>query len=1281
MAPPSTLAMPIERAVSPGGSSATSTASCSRYVHVYNKAPQQPQGDDQQTWSNFLAAYQKGEWERTNECTSKCTKMARKVQIENGSVIDNYDFFERFKYLAAPPVPKEKSKARRSALLRHGFTGPQTRPSVNRYVRHAKSVFKCDFVSVSIASSDDRSTLIIGSEGSSCAQLIATNTTMCGHAMLLDEDEVFVVPDLTQDWRFRHLLSGKDTDNMHFYASAPILLSASLEEEEATVPVHVGRLTVMRRNAWPGFGESEAEILLDIARMAQEALENEYLQAYATKVQKMQRETARLSYRLNQMADSEVFSQQSAQENRKGILFCESSMQLPIDLLRETVGATNVTAIDVSNMHVSASKSFSVASGGSPRSSINYGVSSPPSSAWMARSSSSTLSPSSVSEPQSPVLSYSLFPSEDGMSFYAESPSISNEPDSPTHKRRPSRIQMSTSSSFSYSLEDETASSTYSPASTTTLRRIASSGNPEFNPNISGSEQCAGVCAFFTSLKRKGLFTKPQMWHMNGDDEESEDGEEGVEDSYHVKNTLSSLLSPHVKLCVAVPVFSNDRTQPLFLVLITFDYNKAVVPAERYFSYSIGVILAATAFRAQASMSDRAQLDFIRSVQHELRTPLNAVLGITDLLRQNFVDDDGSDKLDMTQDGVLANLLESIRLSGVTLSTILDDVLDFGAVTGLGSGKPKAAMSVEEVDLEREVEDICLDELEHISLHERQDHNLRIGHRGYSAVPTLIVKVSNEVRTRFRSDRGKLRKMLSKFISNALRYSDEHDLVEVIVQPTMPARRDVQSSMTPSSPERWIDFIIQDTGMGMTKEFLNNSLLKPFIKADSFSQGVGLGVTISASLISQLGGRFHVQSELGKGTRVHISLPFGVSAPLRAPVRRTPSHFAPAKPLQIHTAAFSGFDNVGHRAVQRLISERLEQNQVRIVEPGEHPELVILQESVLFGVDKTGHIGPASETPSSRLPHPSGPRARTLIVTRTAMRTRSSSALDGQTVWYIRPPFSRESLDLMDEFLREESPVVLRRVPTPTRTANQNLKKVSESKQTIGESGSLVDKLVSPSPKKAIGAMPSTDGADSANVSVVTGTTAASSVPPLVMTDAAQKLEHNPDTSKVVPASRTGDSSDDKPFCILVVEDNPVNMKLITTLLTRERYTFVEAKDGVEAVEQYKKHKPSVVLLDISLPLLDGFGACLQMRQHDLPHVPKIIAVTALSSTEDKVRGLEQCGMDDWRTKPLSIKTLRVDLVAWKREWHEAWSGDSSVQGVEADQEKMTLIHPQVTEA
>ncbi|MCO5556122.1 hypothetical protein L7F22_009666 [Adiantum nelumboides] len=1284
--------MEIERSLSPNGSSAASTASCSRFIHIFRKAPKQPEGDDPKKWAKFLAAYQKGEWENTSDSTKACSKKAQKVKVEGGKEIDNLDFFSRFKYLAAPPLPKEKSNVRKETLLRHGFTGPQVRPSVNRYVRHAKSVFKCDYVSVSVAASDEKSTLFLASEGSACAHMIATNTVMCGHAMLLGEDEMFVVPNLEEDWRFKHLIKDGEYKGhgMHFYASAPILLTAQVESDEDQVPVHVGRLTIMRKEPWKDFGDTEAEILLDIARMTQETLENEYLQSYTKKVQMMQREAAKLSYKLNMMLDSEVFSQETAQGDRMGLLFNSSCMQVVIDVLREQVGASNVAAIDASNLHLMSAARSSSYSSSSPRASTNYGAS-PAGYTWMSRSTSTTFSP--LQEPMSPLLgAASLTPSseDDG-----QSNATSVESGSPTQRKTPRSTRQhyrSNSSMFSYGNDEEM----YNTDPLTPLRIICSSGDETQLPQVSNPSQCSAVCGLFTELKRKGLYTKPQ-WYDLTIDVDSDDEEEQAPNT--VKNTLGPILPAQAKSCVAIPVFSNDRTHPLSLIVATWDTPKSLLNAERYFCYTIGVMLGGMAFRQQASIADRAQLDFIRSVQHELRTPLNGILGITDFLRQSLVNDSDAEKLDLTSDGLLANLLESIRLSGVNLSTILDDVLDFGAVTGLAHSQKPRATQIEEVDLEREVEDVCLDEIEHISMRERQDRHMRSGQSiGVFNVPTLIVRVSPEVQSRFRTDRSKLRKILTKFVNNALRYTDESGFVEVIIQASR--RRDSITGVNNSTgiqigTDRWVDIIIKDNGVGMSKEFLANSLLKPFSKADSFSQGVGLGVTIAASLISQLGGGFNVQSELGKGTHVQVSLPLGLAAPLRHPAPRRSSTLAAAKPYQVKTAAFYGFEGEGQIAIADLIRERLTQNDVHIVDVSQSPELLILQEACLYrlGDDNQTMI----DTPASALPRASGPKARTLVVTRTALRSRASSAIDGQTVWFFRPPFGRGSLELMDEFLREDSPVVLKRIPTPSHTAKNILDKVRERRHTDASTHPpSQDKSITLDNKRnrdepVAQATSSWDEVESLTNSVKSATTAVSSAPPLESPGIASKqlpihdvlpekgvqvvqtVQSNTPISKQASDVTVEETAKQlKPFRILVVEDNPVNMKLITTLLKREKYFFVEAKDGVEAVEQYKAFEPAVVLLDISLPLLDGFGACIQMRAHSLEHIPKIIAITALSSTDDKVRGLEECGMDDWRTKPLSIKTLRTDLVAWQRDWEEAWHGENENQNIEINSVPVT---------
>lgn len=117
-------------------------------------------------------------------------------------------------------------------------------------------------------------------------------------------------------------------------------------------------------------------------------------------------------------------------------------------------------------------------------------------------------------------------------------------------------------------------------------------------------------------------------------------------------------------------------------------------------------------------------------------------------------------------------------------------------------------------------------------------------------------------------------------------------------------------------------------------------------------------------------------------------------------------------------------------------------------------------------------------------------------------------------------------------------------------------------------------------------------------------------------------------------------------------------------MLRQSKIEFHEAVDGVEAVEQFKKHLPAVTLLDINMPRMMGFEACELMRKHVKEEFGenegeggkgkyKIVAVTALSDKYHQQKGLE-CGMEAWFTKPLQMRQLKADLAEWKKAFEDA---------------------------
>ena len=112
---------------------------------------------------------------------------------------------------------------------------------------------------------------------------------------------------------------------------------------------------------------------------------------------------------------------------------------------------------------------------------------------------------------------------------------------------------------------------------------------------------------------------------------------------------------------------------------------------------------------------------------------------------------------------------------------------------------------------------------------------------------------------------------------------------------------------------------------------------------------------------------------------------------------------------------------------------------------------------------------------------------------------------------------------------------------------------------------------------------------------------------------------------------------------VLIVEDDRNIADLLRLYLEKEGYTVVIAPDGMRGVEQFRTVHPSLVLLDVMLPGLDGWGVCRAIRAES--QTP-IIMLTAKSETEDKVNGLKM-GADDYITKPFEAKEVlaRVEAV------------------------------------
>lgn len=610
-----------------------------------------------------------------------------------------------------------------------------------------------------------------------------------------------------------------------------------------------------------------------------------------------------------------------------------------------------------------------------------------------------------------------------------------------------------------------------------------------------------------------------------------------------------------------------------------------------------------------AEAAERAKSEFLANMSHEIRTPMNGVMGMAELLATTDLDS----KQRMFTDVIVK--------SGASLLTIINDILDFSKIDAGQMELDPAPFTLAEA-----IEDVAT----------------LVSSKVAEKDLELIVRIDPSLPKTVVGDVGRIRQIITNLLGNAVKFTDQgHVYINV----------SGETHDQGNGPAANLHFSVEDTGIGIPQEDCERVFQK-FSQVDCSAtrkhEGTGLGLSIASSLVELMGGEIGVTSEVGKGTTFWFtaSLPIEEEHMEITPI---PGDLSGARILVVD-------DNEVNRAI--LMEQMTAWNFDSATASSGREGLEIMRAAQAGGVELDLVIL------DFQMPEMTGADVLEEI--------RNDPALKHTPVLMLTSVDSSQVTKRFNELGAEANLTKPTRssllLETITHVISVNRAGNLPVAKQDAVSAAFADNTghhheAGPADVAETAPMPPETPLQPVTIGDIPGPQEQPEQPSAIEVPAVEHgpLESMNETPEIpveavqappgqLPvATESGAETRTEQLDILVAEDNEVNQIVVRQILEETGASFEIYENGRLALEAFKAAQPRMVLMDVSMPEMNGKEATIAIRQfeeaNNLARTP-IVGVTAHALKGDKESCLE-VGMDDYLSKPVSPNRMVEKVNQW----------------------------------